>query len=56
MARCRRARLFRDPRIELALGLLFGNALALLQAPDKLSAFAVNKGKIVVGELAPFRL
>src|SRR5262245_48969919 len=45
-----------DPVIDLALGLILGVAVALLQTTGELGALALDDIQIVVGELAPFLL
>src|SRR5689334_16994734 len=41
------------PRIELALGFVAGNAVAILEPPDQLLGTPLNLIHIVVSELAP---
>src|SRR5215813_6354677 len=45
-----------DPAVDLALGLVLGDAVALLDAPDELVLLAVDDGDVVLGKLAPLFL
>src|SRR5262249_52739512 len=45
-----------DPAVDLLLGLVFGDAVALLDLADQLDAASFDCGEIVVSELAPLLL
>ena len=45
-----------QPGIDLPLGLVFGNAVPLLDLADQLDATALHEVKIIVRELAPLLL
>src|SRR5262245_35902270 len=45
-----------EPSVDLALGVVLGNAVALLKPARKLGALALDHIEVVVGELAPLLL
>lgn len=45
-----------QPLVDLPLGLVFRNAVTLLQLAGKLSPFALHDIKIVVGQFTPLLL
>src|SRR5262245_35051023 len=45
-----------EPSVDLALGIVLGNAVALLKPARKLGALALDHIEVVVGELAPLLL
>src|SRR5262245_22148759 len=45
-----------EPGVDLALGIVLGNAVALLKPARKLGALALDHIEVVVGELAPLLL
>ena len=45
-----------QPRVDLVLGLVLGNAVAILQMPRKLGALALDDVEIVIGEVSSLLL
>jgi hypothetical protein len=45
-----------NPAIDLLLGLVLGDAVALLNLADQLDAASFDGGEVVVGQLAPLLL
>jgi hypothetical protein len=45
-----------EPAVDLPLGLVFGNAISLLDLADQLDSAALDAVKVIIGELAPLLL